>query len=108
MQANAYAFARKQARTHRFGPYYAEPVIAGMDEKTGEPFICSMDLIGCINFAKDFVVSGTASQQMYGMCESLWEPDLVGGFCCLCFADANSTLKWTRRKCCTTGARGAV
>lgn len=35
-----------------------------------------MDLIGCINFAKDFVVSGTASPQMYGMCESLWEPDL--------------------------------
>lgn len=35
-----------------------------------------MDLIGCINFAKDFVVSGTASSQMYGMCESLWEPEL--------------------------------
>ncbi len=41
------------------------------------PFICSMDLIGCINFAKDFVVCGTASPQLYGMCESLWEPDLV-------------------------------
>ncbi|KAJ3218855.1 Proteasome subunit beta type-3 [Dinochytrium kinnereticum] len=59
----------------RFGPYFCEPVIAGLDGK-GEPFICSMDLIGCINFAKDFVVSGTASEQMYGMCESLWEPDL--------------------------------
>ncbi|KAJ3184752.1 Proteasome subunit beta type-3 [Irineochytrium annulatum] len=59
----------------RFGPYFCEPVIAGMDEKN-EPFICAMDLIGCINFAKDFVVSGTASDQMYGMCESLWEPDL--------------------------------
>lgn len=35
-----------------------------------------MDLIGCINFAKDFVVSGTASLQMYGMCEALWEPEL--------------------------------
>ena len=60
----------------RFGPYYVEPVIAGL-EADGTPFICSMDLIGCINFAKDFVVSGTASTQMYGMCESLWEPDLV-------------------------------
>ena len=25
----------------------------------------------------DFVVSGTCSEQMYGMCESLWEPDMV-------------------------------
>lgn len=59
----------------RFGPYYAEPVIAGL-EKDGKPFICSMDLIGCINFAKDFVVIGTAGEQLYGMCESLWEPEL--------------------------------
>lgn len=28
---------------------------------------------------EDFVVSGTCSEQMYGMCESLWEPDMVGG-----------------------------
>jgi len=60
----------------RFGPYYAEPVIAGL-EKDGTPFICSMDLIGCINFAKDFCVIGTAGTNLYGMCESLWEPDLV-------------------------------
>ncbi|KAI8148201.1 nucleophile aminohydrolase [Fennellomyces sp. T-0311] len=59
----------------RFGPYFVEPVIAGLD-KNNEPFICSMDLIGCINFAKDFVVSGTAGPNLYGMCESLWEPDL--------------------------------
>lgn len=26
---------------------------------------------------EDFVVSGTCSEQMYGMCESLWEPDMV-------------------------------
>lgn len=36
-----------------------------------------MDLIGCINFAKDFVVAGTASANLYGICESLFEPDLV-------------------------------
>lgn len=59
----------------RFGPYFVEPVVAGLD-KNNEPFICSMDLIGCINFAKDFVVSGTAGPNLYGMCESLWEPDL--------------------------------
>ena len=25
---------------------------------------------------EDFVVGGTCSEQLYGMCESLWEPDL--------------------------------
>ncbi|KAI9278786.1 nucleophile aminohydrolase [Phascolomyces articulosus] len=59
----------------RFGPYFVEPVVAGLD-KNNQPFICSMDLIGCINFAKDFVVSGTAGPNLYGMCESLWEPNL--------------------------------
>lgn len=62
----------------RFGPYYIEPVIAGLDPKTFEPFICSLDLIGCPMVTEDFVVSGTCSEQMYGMCESLWEPDMVG------------------------------
>ena len=62
---------------HRFGPYFIEPVLAGLDEsKNNEPFICSMDLIGCINFAKDFVVAGTCAPNLYGMCESLYEPDL--------------------------------
>ena len=36
-----------------------------------------MDLIGCLNFAKDFCVAGTAQDMLYGMCESLWEPNLV-------------------------------
>ncbi|KAI9099414.1 nucleophile aminohydrolase [Phlyctochytrium arcticum] len=59
----------------RFGPYFCEPVIAGL-EKDGTPYICAMDLLGCINHAKDFVVSGTASNQMYGTAEGLWEPNL--------------------------------
>ena len=59
-----------------FGPYFCEPVIAGL-EKDGTPYICTMDLLGCITTPSDFVVSGTASNQMYGMAESLWEPDLV-------------------------------
>lgn len=61
----------------RFGPYYIEPVIAGLDPKTFEPFICSLDLIGCPMVTEDFVVSGTCAEQMYGMCESLWEPNMV-------------------------------
>lgn len=60
----------------RFGPYFIEPVIAGLDPKTGEPFICSLDLIGCPMVTDDFVVSGTCTEQMYGMAESLWEPDM--------------------------------
>lgn len=61
----------------RFGPYFVSPVVAGLEPKTGKPFICGFDSIGCIDFAQDFIVSGTATDQLFGMCESLWEPDLV-------------------------------
>ena len=61
----------------RFGPFFVSPVVAGLEPKTGKPFICGFDSIGCIDFAKDFIVSGTATEQLFGMCESLWEPDLV-------------------------------
>ncbi|NXX79999.1 PSB3 protein, partial [Urocolius indicus] len=60
----------------RFGPYYTEPVIAGPDPITHKPFICSLDLICCPMITDDFVICGTCSEQMYGMCESLWEPDM--------------------------------
>jgi len=60
----------------RFGPYFIEPVIAGLDPKTHKPYIACMDLIGCPMVTDDFVVSGTCTEQLYGMCESLWEPDL--------------------------------
>ncbi|KAF5323396.1 hypothetical protein D9611_005620 [Ephemerocybe angulata] len=64
---------------HRFGPYFIEPVMAGISKTpTGKikPFIAATDLIGCLNFAKDFVVAGTASTKLYGVAEGLWEPDL--------------------------------
>lgn len=60
----------------RFGPYFVEPVIAGLHPKTSEPFICAMDLIGCPNIPDDFVVAGTCAEQLFGMCETLWKPDL--------------------------------
>ncbi|CUM65061.1 uncharacterized protein PRCAT00002683001 [Priceomyces carsonii] len=60
----------------RFGPYFVGPIVAGLDSKTSQPFICGFDSIGCIDFAKDFIVSGTATDQLYGMCESLYEPNL--------------------------------
>ena len=52
-------------------------MIAGLDPKTNEPFIAAMDLIGCPMETDDFVVSGTCTEQLYGMCESLWRPDMV-------------------------------
>ncbi|KAJ3486647.1 hypothetical protein NLI96_g4111 [Meripilus lineatus] len=63
----------------RFGPYFIEPVIAGMQKTPSgslKPFIAATDLIGCLNFAKDFVVAGTASSKLFGVAEGLWEPDL--------------------------------
>ena len=64
---------------HRFGPYFIEPVMAGLSKTpTGgyKPFIAATDLIGCLNFAKDFVVAGTASSKLFGVAEGLWEPNL--------------------------------
>jgi len=59
----------------RFGSYFVEPVIAGIEDD-GTPFIAATDLIGSINLAKDFAVAGTASEKLFGMAEALWEPDL--------------------------------
>ena len=36
-----------------------------------------MDTIGAIETAHDFMVAGTAPDSLYGMCESMWRPDLV-------------------------------
>ncbi|KAK1293260.1 Proteasome subunit beta type-3 [Acorus calamus] len=59
----------------RFGPYFCQPVIAGLGEKD-EPFICTMDSIGAKELAKDFVVGGTASESLYGACESMYKPNM--------------------------------
>lgn len=61
---------------NRFGPFFVEPIVAGLEPVTHKPFICNMDLIGCPDETDDFVVGGTATAQLYGMCESLWEPGL--------------------------------
>nr|QBH73450.1 proteasome subunit beta type protein [Isotomurus palustris] len=60
---------------HRFGYYFVEPIIAGLDAKN-EPFISGFDLIGCEVLPEDFVVAGTCDNQLYGMCESLWKPKM--------------------------------
>ncbi|KIO31342.1 hypothetical protein M407DRAFT_241859 [Tulasnella calospora MUT 4182] len=60
----------------RFGPYFVEPVIAGLEKGTNKPFIATTDLIGCLTLPKDFAVAGTASDKLFGVAEGLWEPDL--------------------------------
>ncbi|OVA19282.1 Proteasome [Macleaya cordata] len=59
----------------RFGPYFCQPVIAGLGDDD-KPFICTMDSIGAKELAKDFVVAGTASESLYGACESMYKPDM--------------------------------
>jgi len=61
----------------RFGPYFTEPVICGLEGPDYKPFVCSMDLIGAIQKPEDFVLVGSsASEALYGMCESLYRPNL--------------------------------
>ncbi|XP_010776475.1 proteasome subunit beta type-3-like, partial [Notothenia coriiceps] len=57
----------------RFGPYYIEPVIAGIDPKTSEPFICSLDLIGCPMVTEDFVVSGSCGSLLVALLFAQWQ-----------------------------------
>jgi len=59
----------------RFGPYFTEPVVCGLDEND-EPFMSAMDLIGAPVFTKDFVVQGTSTPNLYGMCETLFKPEM--------------------------------
>lgn len=59
----------------RFGPYYMEPIIAGLGED-GKPFLSSMDLIGATMTDKNFVVAGNCTGNLFGMAESLYRPDM--------------------------------
>lgn len=59
----------------RFGPYVVEPVVAGLD-KDNKPFLSAINLIGAPSYHEDFVVSGTATANMLGMCETLWKKDM--------------------------------
>jgi len=83
----------------RFGPWFVEPVVCGLEdrpvkpkaeqkEKKGKakaeevkveknvPFICAMDLIGAPCYPEDFVVAGTSSEELYGVCEAMWRPNM--------------------------------
>jgi hypothetical protein len=57
------------------------PAAAGL-EPDGTPYLCGMDSIGAQETAKDFMVAGTATDSLLGICESLWRPDLVRAAAC--------------------------
>eukprot|EP00921_Rhytidocystis_pertsovi_P010540 GHVQ01016956.1.p1 GENE.GHVQ01016956.1~~GHVQ01016956.1.p1 ORF type:complete len:207 (+),score=29.71 GHVQ01016956.1:659-1279(+) len=61
--------------SRRFAPFFVAPVVAGLDEKNN-PVLTAFDFIGADCKAKDFVVNGTCSEQLYGVCESFWKPDM--------------------------------
>lgn len=58
------------AYQHRFGSFFTEPLVAGLDPDTNKPYICSMDTIGCIAAPNDFVAVGTGQEYLLGVCES--------------------------------------
>lgn len=61
----------------RFGPYFVEPVICGLEGPNNKPYICAMDLIGAQEKAEDFAVCGDSSKDaLFGLCESLWRPNM--------------------------------
>ena len=75
------------AYQHRFGSFFTEPLVAGLDPITNkvycsqrrvtvessssfQPYICGMDTIGCIASPEDFVAVGTGQEYLLGVCES--------------------------------------
>lgn len=50
--------------------------MAGLKEDN-KPFISAFDLIGAPVMTDDFVVGGTCTNNLYGMCESLYRPNMV-------------------------------
>lgn len=45
----------------RFGPYFIEPVIAGLDPLTNQPYVCNMDLVSTLkNYKFNPIISKLA------------------------------------------------
>ncbi|KAK1444508.1 proteasome subunit beta type-3 [Babesia gibsoni] len=61
--------------SRRFSPWFLSSVVAGLD-KNNDPHVFCFDLIGAPCNAKDFVVAGTSHEQLFGICESLYRPNM--------------------------------
>jgi 20S proteasome subunit beta 3 len=61
-------------------PLYVEPLIAGLVDVRGDgkyiPYLCSQDSLGAPMVAEDFVVCGTCSSSLMGLCEAFYKPGL--------------------------------
>jgi 20S proteasome subunit beta 3 len=68
-----------ERRLCRFGPYFIEPVIAGLDSEN-KPYLFASDFIGAPLIpdmeTNGFVTAGTCTEQLFGMCESMWRPGM--------------------------------
>ncbi|BHF63525.1 Proteasome subunit beta type-3 [Sparganum proliferum] len=69
-------FQRLQFRKNMYELRENQPIVVGLDPITEEPFVGSMDLIGSALETDEFVAAGSCPEQLYGMCETLWEKDL--------------------------------
>ena len=60
----------------RFGPWFTEPLVAGLEGPENIPFISGQDLLGASVFTDDFIVCGTAEESLYGTCETMFRKDM--------------------------------
>ena len=60
---------------HRFGPYYVQPIVAGM-RTNGKTFLCDMDLIGFSMPRNTYIAVGSCEDQLNGMLESVWRENM--------------------------------
>jgi 20S proteasome subunit beta 3 len=70
------ALTRSILYKHRFGPYFVEPLVAGLDPVGNTPFVAAADSIGSFSKEDKFAVTGTSSDSLFGACESMWRPGM--------------------------------
>ena len=54
----------------RFGPYFMNTLIAGIDPTTNEPFITASDPVGNMTECEDFACVGSGDDFALASCES--------------------------------------
>lgn len=62
----------------RFGPFFVTPIVIGLDKDNNgklETILATYDSIGQIDEG-DFATGGTASEMLFGVCESFFTKDL--------------------------------
>eukprot|EP01055_Gregarina_sp_Pseudo9_P002648 Gregarina_sp_Pseudo_9__2647@NODE_2900_length_831_cov_101_064394_g2650_i0_p1_GENE_NODE_2900_length_831_cov_101_064394_g2650_i0NODE_2900_length_831_cov_101_064394_g2650_i0_p1_ORF_typecomplete_len205_score30_66Proteasome/PF00227_26/9_9e32_NODE_2900_length_831_cov_101_064394_g2650_i060674 len=59
----------------RFSPWFITPLVAGLTPE-GEPEVWTFDFIGTITKTTDFMVAGTGQEELFGMCEKKFVPNL--------------------------------